>query len=54
MTETLQALGATIGHALPSSVTGHAVALGELTITANAPTSSKVVTFLRDDQRCQF
>jgi NADH-quinone oxidoreductase subunit C len=54
MTETLQALGATIGQALPRSVTGHAVAFGELTITANAADIVKVATFLRDDPRCEF
>src|SRR4051812_900937 len=54
MTETLLTLGATIAQALPRSVTGHAVAFGELTITANAADIVKVATFLRDDPRCEF
>jgi NADH-quinone oxidoreductase subunit C len=54
MDETLTSLGATIAAALPGAVTGHAVAFGELAITANAADIVKVVTFLRDDERCQF
>ena len=33
---------------------GHWVAHGELTVTASAQDIVKVVTFLRDDARCQF
>ncbi|HMK78537.1 MAG TPA: NADH-quinone oxidoreductase subunit C [Xanthobacteraceae bacterium] len=54
MSEPLSTLGEAIVAALPGSVTGHAVAYGELTITAQAADILKVVTFLRDDPRCQF
>ena len=54
MDETLDRLGETIAGALPGAVTGHAVAHGELTLTANAADIVKVVTFLRDDERCRF
>jgi len=54
MSEALNTLGETIVAALPGSVTGHAIAYGELTITAQAADIVKVVTFLREDARCQF
>ena len=54
MDDTLSQLGTTITDALPGAVTGHAVAYGELTITAQADQIVKVVKFLRDDPRCQF
>ena len=54
MDETLQQLGQTIADGLKGAVTGHAVAHGELTVTANAADIVKVVTFLRDDERCRF
>lgn len=54
MSETLQKLGETIAGALAGSVTGFAVANGELTVTASAADIVKVITFLRDDERCQF
>jgi NADH-quinone oxidoreductase subunit C len=54
MDETLDRLGATIKSALAGAVTGHEVAYGELTVTANAADIVKVVTFLRDDPACQF
>ena len=54
MSETLNALGEAIVAALPGAVTGHAVAYGELTVTAEAADILNVVTFLRDDPRCQF
>jgi NADH-quinone oxidoreductase subunit C len=54
MDETLDKLGATIAGALPGAVTGHTVANGELTITAKAQDIVQLVTFLRDDERCQF
>ena len=54
MDETLHKLGEIIAGALPGSVLGHRVAHSELTITARAPDIVKVVTFLRDDERCQF
>jgi NADH-quinone oxidoreductase subunit C len=47
-------LGETIASALAGSVVGHWVSHGELTITASARDIVKVVTFLRDDERCQF
>jgi NADH-quinone oxidoreductase subunit C len=54
MDETPERLGETIAGALPGAVTGHAVAHGELTLTANAADIVKVATFLRDDERCRF
>jgi NADH-quinone oxidoreductase subunit C len=54
MDETLETLGKTIAAALPSSVTGHAVAFHELTIYASAADIVPVVRFLRDDPHCQF
>jgi NADH-quinone oxidoreductase subunit C len=50
----LDELGAMIAGALPGAVTGNRVAVGELTVSANAADIVKVVTFLRDDPRCQF
>jgi NADH-quinone oxidoreductase subunit C len=54
MDETLQRLGETIAGALAGAVTGHSIAYGELTVTANAADIVKVTTFLRDDERCRF
>ena len=54
MDDTLDTLGATIAAALPGAVTGHALAHGELTVTANVSDIVAVATFLRDDERCQF
>jgi NADH-quinone oxidoreductase subunit C len=54
MSEALNELGAAIVAALPGAVTGHAVAYGELNVTAQASEIVKIVTFLRDDPRCQF
>src|ERR1700752_2295426 len=54
MDETLDKLGATIAAAVPGLVIGHAVAHGELTLTAAARDMVKVATFLRDDERCRF
>jgi NADH-quinone oxidoreductase subunit C len=54
MSETLNELGAAIVAALPGVVTGHVVACGELNVTAQAADIVKLVTFLRDDPRCQF
>ena len=50
----LAELGATIAGALPGAVTGHDVAYGELTLSANAADIVQVMTFLRDDPRCEF
>ncbi|MGB8041428.1 MAG: NADH-quinone oxidoreductase subunit C, partial [Pseudolabrys sp.] len=54
MDDTLDRLGQTIKNALGASVTGYAVAHGELTVGAKAADVIKVVTFLRDDPACQF
>jgi NADH-quinone oxidoreductase subunit C len=54
MSEKLEKIGVRIASSLPGAVSGHAVALGELTIAANAADIVKVVTFLRDDVQCQF
>ncbi len=54
MSEALNLLGEAIVNALPGAVTGRSLAYGELTITAEASEIVKVVTFLRDDPRCQF
>lgn len=54
MTDTLDDLGRAIARALPGAVTGHQVALGELTVTAQAAEIIKVMTFLRDDPGCEF
>jgi NADH-quinone oxidoreductase subunit C len=54
MDEMLEKLGDTIAGALSGSVTGHWVAHGELTVTANARDIVKVMAFLRDDERCRF
>ena len=54
MDSPLDNLGAAIRSALPASVTGYALACGELTVTAKAAELIKVATFLRDDPACQF
>jgi NADH-quinone oxidoreductase subunit C len=54
MEDTLHKLGATIAGALEGSVGGYRIAHGELKITAQAGDIVKVMTFLRDDDRCQF
>jgi NADH-quinone oxidoreductase subunit C len=50
----LKELGETIEAELPGAVTGFEVSFGELTVHAEAADIVKVVTFLRDDPRCQF
>jgi NADH-quinone oxidoreductase subunit C len=52
--EQLAELGRTIEGALAGTVTGHAVAHGELTIHAQAADIVKVARFLRDDPGCGF
>ncbi len=52
--ENLDTLGQTIAQALSGAVIGHWVANGELTITASARDIVRVMTFLRDDERCRF
>jgi NADH-quinone oxidoreductase subunit C len=54
MDETLDNLGEAIAGGLPGSVIGSWVAHGELIVTAVAGDIVKVMTFLRDDERCQF
>ncbi len=54
MDDRLETLGKTIAAALPAAVTGHALAYGELTVTARAADIVSVLRFLRDDPRCQF
>src|SRR6476659_3398325 len=54
MDDTLDRLGQTIKSALGASITGYALAHGELTVSANAADVVKVATFLRDDPACQF
>jgi len=54
MDETLRQLGAMLADSLAGAVTGYEVAYGELTLSVNARDIVKVVTFLRDDARCQF
>src|SRR6185295_463805 len=54
MDDTLERLGQTIQNALGASVTGHAVANGELTVNAKTADVVSVAKFLRDDPACQF
>src|SRR5262245_34879901 len=54
MDETLDKFGETIAAGLHGSIAGYWVAHGELTLTATARDIVKVMTFLRDDERCQF
>ena len=54
MDERLNQLGQTLAAELGPTVLGHAVAFGELTVTASAPDIVRVLSFLRDDARCRF
>jgi NADH-quinone oxidoreductase subunit C len=54
MDETLNELGETIVGALAGAVSAYKVAFGQLTLEARADDLIKVMTFLRDDPRCQF
>jgi NADH-quinone oxidoreductase subunit C len=54
MSERLNELGKAVAAGLGDAVTGFAVAYDELTIQADAQRIIEVVTFLRDDPRCQF
>jgi NADH-quinone oxidoreductase subunit C len=54
MDESLNELGATIVAALGGAVISHTVAFGQLTLDVRAADLVKVMTFLRDDERCQF
>jgi NADH-quinone oxidoreductase subunit C len=54
MDETLKELGETVVAALGGAVSAYKVAFGQLTLDARADDIAKVMTFLRDDPRCQF
>jgi NADH-quinone oxidoreductase subunit C len=54
MDEKLNQLGSTIAAELGDTVLGHALAFGELTVTARTADIVRVMTFLRDDPRLQF
>jgi len=54
MSEALQILAAHIEKALPGKVTGHSIAHGELTLTAEAASIVEVMSFLREDADCAF
>ena len=54
MDESLNELGESIVGALPGAVSGYTVALGELTIHAEAAAIVSVLTMLRDDPRFLF
>jgi len=54
MDETLNELGETIAGALSGAVSGHKVAFGQLTLDVRAEDIVRVMTFLRDDERCLF
>jgi NADH-quinone oxidoreductase subunit C len=50
MSEALQALAETLTAALPGVVTGHAIAYGELTVTAKASDIVNVIRYLREQR----
>ena len=54
MDEPLEELGKIIVAALGGAVTASTVALGQLTLTANAADIVRLMQFLRDDERCLF
>jgi NADH-quinone oxidoreductase subunit C len=54
MDDSLDRLGQTIQGSLGASVTGYAVARGELAVTVKAADIVKVARFLRDDPACLF
>jgi NADH-quinone oxidoreductase subunit C len=54
MDETLKEFGETIAGALAGAVSASKVAFGQLTLDARADDIVRVMTFLRDDERCQF
>jgi len=54
MDDRLNQLGQTIAAELGGAVVSHAVAFHELTVAAQAEDIVRVLTFLRDDPRCQF
>jgi NADH-quinone oxidoreductase subunit C len=54
MNQALKDLGDHIAQALPDDVVATEVKLDELMVTARAAAIVRVLTFLRDDARCQF
>src|SRR5262245_15616921 len=54
MTQAIEDRGAHIKASMTSAVEGHAVHVGELTLTVNAEQIGAVLRFLRDDPRCKF
>ena len=54
MDESLGQFGATIADALSGAVTDQVVERSELTIITSPAEIVRVMTFLRDDERCQF
>ena len=54
MDQALRDLGDYIDAAISGAVVGAEVAYGELMVTAEASAVAKLLTFLRDDQNCQF
>ena len=54
MSDALSILAAAIEKALPGIVTGHSLAFGELTLTAEAAGIVELVTYLRDAPDCAF
>jgi NADH-quinone oxidoreductase subunit C len=54
MDEPLEELGKTILAALGPAASAYAVALGQLTLAANAADIVRVMRFLREDERCLF
>jgi NADH-quinone oxidoreductase subunit C len=54
MDDKLEALGQVVAGELAAAITGQSIAHGQLTVTGNAGDVVKIVTFLRDDPRCEF
>jgi NADH-quinone oxidoreductase subunit C len=54
MNDHLDELGRLIAAGLPGSILDHVITHGELTVFAKGEDIVQIVTFLRDDPRCQF
>lgn len=54
MSAALDDLGAHIASSMTSAILGRETRLGELTLNVAAEQIGSVITFLREDQRCQF
>src|ERR1700744_5218082 len=54
MDEVLERFGELIADASGGAITGHFAVHGELTVTTDVKDLLKVMTFLRDDEQCQF